>query len=483
MKRFTSLLAMAVLLAISNVLFAMSDIAAANPTMLNPLLGVKRVVTGLTTPTGMAFLSQNDILVIEKNTGIVQRVVNGTIRGSVLDLPVNFASERGLLGIALHPDFPKNPGVYLYWTESTTGSDTDALSQTPLLGNRVGRFVWDGATLVFERDIIRLRALQSSFLLPDGTMEREGGNHNGGKLAFGPDGKLYIIVGDLGRRGQMQNLPVGPFGSGSTDDEFGGPEPDDAHLTGVVLRLNDDGTAPMDNPFFASGASMSGQVGANIQKVFAYGIRNSFGMAFDPVSGELWESENGDDSYDEINRIAPGMNGGWVQIMGPVERIADFKSIEVSSGALQQMRWPPTRIADTSEQALSRLFVLSGSNFRNPEFSWKFAVSPAGMGFMSSQSLGPEFHGDLFVGAGQDQMVGGYLFQFKLTGDRKRVAVNGPGLEDHVADNAKRNDITESESLLVGQDFGIVTDIKTGPNGNLFVVSLTKGAVFEIFRQ
>jgi len=125
-----------------------------------------------------------------------------------------------------------------------------------------------------------------------------------------PDGKLYSFIGDNGRRGQLQNLPDGPFGPGIPDDRFGGPEPDDAHLTGVVLRMNDDGTTPADNPFFAAGAALGGEVGANIRKIFSYGHRNSFGMAFDPFSGKLWLQENGDDSFSELNLVEAGMNGG-----------------------------------------------------------------------------------------------------------------------------------------------------------------------------
>ena len=276
-------------------------------------------------PTTMAFLGDDDILVLEKETGRVRRVMNGAITSTVLDLAVNFGSERGLLGIALHPEFPTNPGVYLFWTESTTGSDTSVLSATPLLGNRVDRFTWDGATLTLDQNIIRLRAIQQDADQP------ERGNHDGGMLRFGPDGKLYIFFGDQGRRGQLQNLPDGPFGPGQPDDQFGGPEPDDAHLSGVVLRLNDDGTAPGDNPFFKFGASVGGEVGANIQKIFSYGHRNSFGMAFDPFSGKLWLQENGDDTFTELNLVEAGMNGGWVQIAGPVERIAQFKQIETSN--------------------------------------------------------------------------------------------------------------------------------------------------------
>src|SRR5687768_18276209 len=103
------------------------------------------------------------------------------------------------------------------------------------------------------------------------------------------------MFGDAGRRSQLQNLPSGPtltgLGSPVPDDQFGGPQPDDAHFTGVILRLNDDGTTPADNPFFNVGTQIGGEVGENIRKIFAYGIRNSFGMAFDPLSGNLWDQD------------------------------------------------------------------------------------------------------------------------------------------------------------------------------------------------
>ncbi|HEU5220123.1 MAG TPA: PQQ-dependent sugar dehydrogenase [Gemmatimonadales bacterium] len=452
---------------------------------------MRTVVVGLNQPTSMAFLGPNDILVLEKSTGKVHRVVNGVIQSTVLDLAVNSASERGLLGIALHPDFPSNPGVYLYWTESSTGADSTDLANVPLLGNRVDRFVWNGQTLTFDHNLIRLHAFQADAGQP------LRGNHNGGVLRFGPDRKLYIVIGDNGRRGWMQNLPCGPTptcpGPTVPDDQFGGPQPDNAHLTGVILRLNDDGTTPTDNPFFAAGAAMGGEVGANIQKIFAYGIRNTFGMAFDPVSGNLWLEENGDDSFTELHRIEPGQNSGWVQIRGPVSRIAEYKAIETRPGVdpciggayfgLQQIRWPPTLIADTSEEALSRLFVLPGAHYRDPEFSWKFEVAPAGIGFMRGRGLGPQYENDLFMGAARTFLEGGHLFHFNLTGNRRKIGVDDPRLEDRVADNLCKFDITESESLLFGRNFGIGTDIQTGPNGNLFVVSLSNGAIYEIFRR
>jgi glucose/arabinose dehydrogenase len=349
-----------------------------------------------------------------------------------------------------------------------------------LLGNRVDRFVWNGSSLTMDHNLIRIRALQPPFDR-EPTPPNGRGNHDGGVIRFGPDGKLYIIVGDVGRRGFLQNNLMGPV----PDDQFGGPEPDNAHLTGVVLRLNDDGSTPPDNPFIAAGASVGGEVGANLQKIFAYGVRNSFGMAFDPVSGQLWNQENADDAFDEINRVESGSNHGWVQIMGPVARIAEFKLIETTmfGGAMQQARWPPTNIADSPAEALARLFVLPGSHYSDPEFSWKYAVAPAGIGFLKSRALGPQYANDLFVGAARTNLEGGYLFHFNLTGNRRKIAVDDPRLEDRVADNLAKFDITESESLLFGRNFGIGTDIQTGPNGNLFVVSLSDGAIYEIFRK
>ena len=589
--------------------------------MIDPNLAVRAVVTNLNQPTSMAFIGPDDILVLEKASGKVQRIVHGALDSTVLDLPVNSASERGLLGMALHPDFPANPGVYLYWTETLSNADTIVLADTPLRGNRVDRFSWNGSALTFESNLIKLHSYQADAGQP------LRGNHNGGVIRFGPDRKLYIYIGDNGRRGQMQNLPDGPGPAGNLpDDQFGGPEPDNAHLTGVILRLNDDGTTPTDNPFFRAGALRGGEPGANLQKVFAYGIRNGFGVAFDPFSGQLWEAQNGDDSFTEINRVEPGANLGWVQICGPLARLAEFKAIETSSNffGLQQIRWSPTNIADTPDEALARLFMVfeggdefgatltgkeevpavstdasaaarfvlnsdgtlsyqlratgpiqnamashvhlgartqngpvvlflfaaatptsfqagdliaSGtvgdsaviartgftptianlvermrqgrayanlhttahpggeirgqvlitdrapvSHYSDPEFSWKFEVAPAGLGFVNSTALGPQYQGDMIVGAARDFLLGGDLFRFNLTGNRQKIAVDDPRLEDRVADNLDKFDITESESLLFGTGFGISTDVHTGPNGNLFVVSLSHGAIYEIFR-
>jgi glucose/arabinose dehydrogenase len=447
--------------------------AAPAPVMLDDNLTVSTVITGLDQPTSLAFIGPNDFLVLEKATGKVRRVVNGALQSTPLDLPVNNASERGLLGIALHPEFQQNGFVYLYWTESSTGADTANIDQVPLLGNRVDRYVWNGSTLTFDRNLIRLRAFQQDAGQPSR------GNHNGGVLRIGPDGKVYLIIGDNGRRGLLQNLANG---GPVPDDQFGGPEPDNAHLTGVILRLNDDGSTPVDNPFFNAPTTLTGEAAANIKKIFAYGIRNSFGVDFDPLSGALWTQENGDDAFDEINRVTPGFNGGWIQTMGPINRVDEFRSIEMSYGAgnLQQLRWPPSNTATTAQQALARMFLLPGAQYSDPEFSWKYALAPSPIGFVKGRGLGPQFEGDLFVGASRTTLLNGFLFRFKLTADRQHFSFTDPRLMDRVADNVDKFDVTESESLVIGRDFGITTDIQTGPNGNVFVVSLSNGAVYEI---
>ena len=452
--------------------------AQATPTVADPNLAVRTVATGLSQPTGLAFIGANDMLVNEKATGRVIRIRNGVVEGPVLDLAVNSASERGLLGIALHRNFMVNGFVYLFWSESNTGTDSTSLATVDLLANRVDRFVWNGSTLTFDRNLIRFRAFQADAGQP------LRGNHDGGVVRFGPDGKVYVIVGDTGRRGQMQNLEIGPFGPGIPDDQFGGPEPDDAHFTGVIVRLNDDGTTPTDNPFYDVGAEIGGAAGANIQKIYAYGIRNSYGMNFDPLSGMLWENENGDDTFSELNLVEPGWNSGWVQIMGPASRVAQFKEIETSAQffGLQQIRWPPTNIADTPAEALSRLFMLPGAHFSDPEFSWKFEVAPAGLGFVTGRALGAQYHGDLFMGGARDFLFSGHIFRMEITGNRRKVGVDDPRIEDRVADNLAKFEATESESLVWGQNFGLTTDILQGPNGNLFVLSNTRGALYEVFR-
>lgn len=496
--RFTVGLAAAATLTIGGTAFAQTT-----PTVLDPKLEVRPVISGLSQPVQMAFIGSNDFFVLEKPTGMVKRVKNG-VSTTVLDLTVNSNSERGLLGIALDKYFRLNGTVYLYWSETTAAADSTAGDTVPVRGNRLDRFHWDGTSLVFEKTLHRSRALQddvSNRTNPAVPVFR--GNHNGGVLRVGPDdGMIYLQVGDTGRRGQLQNLIDGPFvfppviDGDIGDDQFGGPDPDANHLTGVILRLNPDGTAPRDNPFYKLGQERGGSVGASLKKVFAYGLRNGFGMTFDPQSGDLWEQENGDDSFSEINRVEPGFNSGWVQVMGPLDRVAQFKAIETTRVpnppdpnapggyyGLQQTRWDPINIADTPREAEDRLFKLPGSKFRDPVFSWKYEVAPGGIAFASGKDLGKDYKGKLFVGSARGALRGGNIFLLPIHNNRKKVDADDRRLRDGVADNLGKYEITESESLLFGENFGVTPDIKESPEGSMYVVSSSQGTVYEIRKK
>ena len=201
------------------------------PSVVDPNLAVRTAASGFVTPVNMAFLGRNDMLVLEKNTGQVKRVVDGVVQSHRARPGGQLASERGLLGIALHPDFADNRAVYLYWTCAAPAAgrparcrrrpsartrpqlgadDRPTCSTVPLLGNRVDRFVWNGSTLTFDRNLIKLRAFQN-----DATNTGPRGNHDGGVIRFGPDGKLYVSDRRQGpARARCRTCEDGPFGPG-----------------------------------------------------------------------------------------------------------------------------------------------------------------------------------------------------------------------------------------------------------------------------
>jgi glucose/arabinose dehydrogenase len=227
------------------------------------------VTEGLSSPTSIAFMDSNNILVLEKS-GSVRLISNGVLQEQpVLNVPVDTENERGLLGIATQDDT-----VFLYFTES---------GQT--LRNKVYQYTWNGDALVNPKLILDLPAIP-------------GPNHNAGKLVMGPDHYLYVIIGDLNHDGKLQNF-------------LDGPEPDD---TGVIFKVNpNDGSAAPNNPFANSGNSV-------LSRYYAYGIRNSFGLTIDPITNMLWDTENGPSEYDEVNLVRPGFNSGWQTVMGPISR-------------------------------------------------------------------------------------------------------------------------------------------------------------------
>jgi glucose/arabinose dehydrogenase len=209
-------------------------------------------------------------------------------------------------------------------------------------------------------------------------------------------------------------------------------------------------------------------------------------MAFDPYSGHLWETENADDAFSELNRVEAGMNGGWIQMAGPQHRFFDFKNIEVNEfgRSLQQVRFPPSRLANDPGDARDHLFMLPGAKYFDPELSWKYESGPAGTTFVTGSALGADNDGTLWIGSSrafsQVGGTGGSLYRIRLSRNRKNVDVSDPKLAERVADNLTKFEATESESLLIGMGFGTTPSIEQGPDGNLYVVSITDNAIYKI---
>src|SRR4029079_7572076 len=265
--------------------YAKAPLSPTGPTVNDDTLTVEKVADGLEFPTSMAFLGPNDILVTEKTTGKVMRVTNGFVLPKpVLDVPVASTIERGLLGIAVSKQSDGKTYVFLSYTESGDGVDgSDFTAQTDPLGNRLYRYEFVDGRLINPTLLLDLTAI------PDNGR----GEHNGGKIRIGPDNNVYYIVGEVGgHRTQAQNIEDGPEPNG----------------LGGVLRVTQDGDIVKGDVIFGDESPLN--------LYYAMGIRNSFGMDFDPVTSNLWDTENGPTAGDEINLVYPGFNSGWSLIQG-----------------------------------------------------------------------------------------------------------------------------------------------------------------------
>lgn len=383
------------------------------------------VSSGLSFPIAIAFLDPSDptrFFVIEKSSGRVKLVQDGVVVSTVLDLPVNSASERGLLGIALHPDFATNGYVYLYYTRSSTGSDTSTSSAW--VDNRVERYTWNGSALVSPTLIV-------SF--PRDTTQNNGPNHDGGVILFGSDGKLYGVTGDL-NRGFFSNPRIEQNTSTTVVAGVGG-----------IFRLNPDGSTPPDNPFVS-------HADPRIQRLWAYGIRNSFGLDFDRLTARLWLTENGPNVYDEINLVERGFNSGWLKIMGPDSRNATY--------------------SENGNQAYdaSDLVYLPNAYYADPIFSWLQPIGVTSIAFVRSARFDTGVRDEAIVGESNN----GRLYRFNMNTMRDDFLLTG-ALGDRVADTTSERNLS-----TFGTSWGVVTDLRIGPDGYLYVVSLYANRVYRI---
>ena len=278
------------------------------------------IASGFEFPTGMAFLSLDDILVIEKNTGNVIRIKNGTeLKEPVMHVNVANMSERGLLGIAVSQSDDNNITnpryVFLFYTE------TDKNDSQKILGNRLYRYEFIDDKLVNPKLLLDLPYLP-------------GPSHDGGGPRTGPDNdSIYLVIGNLNF---AQNETYITRAQNAKD----GPAPDGR---GGILRVTFDGDV-------VGGRGILGNE-SPLNKYYAYGLRNSFGIGFDPITGNLWDTENGQSKHDEINLVRAGFNSGWKVIQGPssLEKDFDVKDLEDFDGK---------------------------GKYRDPEFEWLDAIAP-----------------------------------------------------------------------------------------------------------
>ena len=382
------------------------------PNVTNPNLKADLVFKGLEFPTNMAVLGPDDFLVLEKSKGTVNRIVNGAMLADPL-LRVNVASEveRGMLGIAVsnatnqtnvgynNLTTPSGQYVFLYYTEAVSPQDN-----TPH-GNRVYRFELADNKLVNPKLLLDLPAIP-------------GPRHNGGSIVIGPDNNLYVAIGDVdGHTTEAQNV-------------HDGGKPDG---TGGIFRITQDGK-PVKS-------IIGEQVPSN--KYFAYGVRNSFGIDFDPLTGNLWDTENGPGSNDEINLVEPGFNSGWLPIQGKAPANFDYQQLVNFGGK---------------------------GVYRDPEFSWVDTVGPTKVLFFNSDKLGVDYENDMLVA----DVHFGRIYDFNLNENRTGLVLEGP-IADKVADTD-----AEVNQLIFGSEFGAISDLAIGPDGNLYVLSFGQGAIYKI---
>jgi len=246
----------------SLLIFSSSIKAQTYPTGFQQVL----VANGISNPTVMAFAPDGRLFVAQQ-TGALRIIENGVLLSTpAITLSVNSSGERGLLGIAFDPNFTTNNFIYLYYTLSSASN------------NRISRFTMSGNTIVAgsESVVLNLDPLSGAT------------NHNGGTIMFGPDGKLYVGIGENANSTNSQNL-------------------DTYH--GKILRINSDGSVPAGNPFVGGTAQR--------QRVWEYGMRNPYTLSIQPGTGRIFVNDVGEVTWEEVNDCTTGGgNYGWPNAEG-----------------------------------------------------------------------------------------------------------------------------------------------------------------------
>jgi len=375
-------------------------------------LRIDKIFVGPIKPTTMAFTGLNEFLILERNEGKVYRVTNGVINPNPL-LDVNVATDgyRGMIGIATSMS-NNNTNIFLFFTEANNrdGDDTDKSNPREPLGNRV-----------YKYDLINNRIVNPKLLLDLPALP--GPRHPGGIIAVGPDDNLYVTVGDIdGTFKQGFETMAQNYQNGSNPDGRSG-----------ILMITQDGK-PVGNGIIGNYYPLD--------LYYAYGIRNSFGIDWDPITGDLWDTENGPHYGDEINHVESGFNSGWVGVQGIWKPNLDEKG---------KLTLIPKELVDFSGKG----------KYSPPELTWLPPVAPTAIKFFDSDKFGNGYKNDMFVADANT----GSIYHFDLNQNRTSLILQG-ALKDKVA-----NSLEESKDVVFANGFGRITDMKIGPDGYLYVLS------------
>jgi glucose/arabinose dehydrogenase len=277
--------------------------------------------------------------------------------------------------------------------------------------------------------------------------------HNGGAMLIGSDNNIYLPIGEVGY----------PAGQISNNDD--GPPPDGR---GGILRVTQQGEAVgtrVNGDDEDDEDSIDGILGDEdpLNKYYAYGIRNSYGIDFDPVTGNLWDTENGPGYGDEINLVEPGFNSGWNKVQGIREY--QLETEEKLRGVGEDYYGGPVAPDEPDD-----LVDFDGKGkYSSPEFTWNQTIGVTAIKFLDSDKLGKDYQNDVFVG----DFNRGNLYHFDLSEDRNQLLLDGP-LRDRIADNQD-----ELQKAILGHGFSTITDIEVGPDGYLYVLTYA-GELFRI---